>query len=795
MQAPPTPTATESFTGGASASASASAGSAGPGDCAADPAAGNTSMTANIASDSDFVSDSDPVTAATSTAATTTTATIATHQSPLTPTATAASPNSQRPPLAHRHSSASSQVSHSLSDASSSIKSQLPHHNNHPHLNNNHNNNHHPPPHHHHHHHHSRQHKAARHHGRLGSRNTSFGHNLNKLSHGHASLAKMPHDAASQSSHAHNIQQQTNTSAPATPSSSSAASRPHHLRSKSGDPAIGAGGDTSAPTSPRVSHPQVKRNASAFVISRNHSHTALKKNHSSGHLPRNLSGKALSKVGQHRAPHPKRKHSGRSEKSVPASPVSPTAQPTVRFALADEPDSEDEANEEENEWTEESTSVSPNVTRDNTRRNSLMLDPDKMPRESEHGAHDFTSGDESTSTVIHAPEGRADGMSPTKQKEEERGASVAATTTTKHINGESSYKASTRVPTLDADAITSRLLQRKVTPKVSAEPLVSSVSATVQPDANDHRSLSHSQASTLAEGTPGRDLVSRFVNANSNEGTPREGNMLPRRAGPAKDTGDLDASKRNRSAPNMAAADKGPISPTVAKSRRSGTHTPTDLPPSRTQQKLLLQRASSAIEPTKHIPAVLPRPGAAQLLGHGLSFTSTDGGTPAQVHALFAQINKEYNVVRRYRSPVADAVSRLREIPHPERDTHTPKSSKQVDHDEKSGSIPLDRHCNPEGTFKVRPQDEHKLDERTKQARQHQAPQHDERRAVAGSKSEERGHRSRVSFDLPSARVEDTDEEDGGSGTMLRTGAVRRDATYELCRRMWEMGEPEGLAV
>ena len=510
----------------------------------------------------------------------------------------------------------------------------------------------------------------------------------------------------------------------------------------------------------------MKRNASAFVVPRNHSHSALKKNYSSGHLPRNLSGKALNKAAQRAQP--KRKHSGRSEKSVPASPASPSPppmqQPMVRFALADDEGGESE----ENEWTEESASVSPNVTRDHTRNNSVVLEPSKMGVVDHATAHEgATSGEESTNTIIHAPR--------LQQEEEQVRKQENAAAATRHINGESSFQHSTRPATLDADAITSKLLQRRAPSPSGSDAKVTHVSALVSSDSQDHRTLSHSQASTMASGTPGWDLVSRFVNAanSSADGTPKDDELLTsQRQRSQSPKGDLDASKRNKSAPNF--ADRGPISPAHTRnaSRRSGTNTPSDLPPSRTQQKLLLQRASSALEPAKHIPAVLPRPGAAQLLGHGLSFSTSEGGTPAQIQALFQQIGKEYAVVRRYRNPVADAVARAREIPRQ-------GGGKKINGAASSTNLRAQkqtrRHESPEDTFRASSAQQHK-------------------RTASIKNQEARGHKSRVSFDLPSVKTEESDEETL-QGTPGRAGSLRerrRDETYDLLRRMWEMGD-EGM--
>jgi hypothetical protein len=470
----------------------------------------------------------------------------------------------------------------------------------------------------------------------------------------------------------------------------------------------------------------------------------------------------------------------------------------VRFALAADEEPDSEGDDEENEWTEESASVSPNVTRDHTRNNSVVLEPDKMvgtqasatAREAHQLAQqqDMTSGDESSHSVIHAPSDRgAEG-----KRRDDRDDSSNRRQEVRRINGESSFRTSTQQQTaLDADAITTRLLQRKPPPINGASPKVTSVSALVHSDSQDHRALSHSQASTLAEGsTPGRDLVSRFVNdGTSADGTPRDASLLTSsmKKGSAATSQSLTPPenadmKRNKSAPNF--ADRGPISPahTRTHSRRSGTTTPTDLPPSRTQQKLLLQRASSALEPAKHIPAVLPRPGAAQLLGHGLGFTSTEGGTPAQLHALFSQINKEYNVVRRYRNPVADAAARAKELPHPQ----TSDRQRALTHAASTRSL-QSHHQKTRGKSR-----------RENGVDGHESPPPDESFRSSTSKKQQqgsaRGHKSRVSFDLPtSIRTEEEEEaEDRSRGGAV--GGGRRDEAYEICRRLWDLGEGEGVA-
>lgn len=92
----------------------------------------------------------------------------------------------------------------------------------------------------------------------------------------------------------------------------------------------------------------------------------------------------------------------------------------------------------------------------------------------------------------------------------------------------------------------------------------------------------------------------------------------------------------------------------------------------------MLQRASSAIEPGKHIPAVLPsRPGAPQLLGGSMGLPFGESAAAVQIQGLFNQTTKEYNVVRRFRNPLAESVKRLAESSDiRQKHIQRPKSSK-----------------------------------------------------------------------------------------------------------------------
>jgi hypothetical protein len=610
----------------------------------------------------------------------------------------------RRPPVA-RHPSASSQISQSPSEPSTSHRQGA--------------------------------YKPQRHvvgHGRLaGSRNTSV-KNLSKLTKLH----------------------------PANDGSTGTPTTKHHTRTKSGDSLVNA-----SSSSPR---PTVKRNASAFVVPRTASHSALKKNFSSGHLPRHGSSKNIMKSARSQAPAmTKRTRSHRSDRSEQSEPDQ-APHPTVRFALGDEVGPGDEQGDETHdgdEWTEESASASPHTTRSSTpARQSSVIAEGSMEARAEEAASQYSRPQDSSRLPTRTP------PSPRTQMMSDRSPAM------REVNGSGSY-----IPSrpLDADVITSRLLQR--VPSHNPNPQVSNISATVTAEGHDVRAAaSLSQGSTLGEGTPGRDLVSRFINTSGSGGTPKDVHFLPHAGHTGREGVESDLHKRNKSAPNL--ADRPPDSPASvdprSRSHRSGSSTPNpELPPSRTQQKLLLQRASSNIEPQKHVPAVLPRSGASQLIGHGVSFSS-EGAFPPQIQGIFNQTTREYQVVRRFKSPIADAIIRLSEIPSPPRQKQIPKPKGKT-----GQANGIDGKYGLSQSYRSR-EEQHLRDARIEQ---HGHGPNGADHASGSDRRSVHGHRSRVSFDLP-GRPQPLDDEDDEPDAFLSSDNGRvRDEAYEICRRLWEIGE------
>jgi hypothetical protein len=414
----------------------------------------------------------------------------------------------------------------------------------------------------------------------------------------------------------------------------------HHRRSQSGT-------SISAPSSPR---PGFKRNASSGAIMRHnpqaHAHTGLRKNHSSGHLV----GKAKGGKSSKDLAQPKGKLGNPRSR-----PASPEERPIVHFDVGNDDNDEND----EGGWTEESASQSPNTTRSNTRSNSVAAEAQKVV-------------DDTTESNTRANAGGDTSPAPAVQQSQSQSQSQSQTQATytlperaripPQMNRAASHHHS-RPP--DADLITSRLLQRSVSHTVA--PQASSVSATVASTAGRGHQLSTSIGSTLID-TPGRDLVSRFMDGDGSAGTPHDGAYMSGRRVSKTEGGDLDKIKRNKSMPNFGDAEEGEgaDTPTRPQSVKSGATTPNLFPPinNRTQNKLLLQRAASAIEPHALVPAILPRTGGPAFHQYSLSYNANgEGRVDPRLQQQFNHVAIEYKVVQRYRNPLADSIVRIQQMP------------------------------------------------------------------------------------------------------------------------------------
>ncbi|KAH8711951.1 hypothetical protein GQ44DRAFT_714172 [Phaeosphaeriaceae sp. PMI808] len=499
----------------------------------------------------------------------------------------------------------------------------------------------------------------------------------------------------------------------------------HHRRTQSGN-------SVSAPSSPRTSF---KRNASAGVVVRAahqaHTQAGLRKNHSSGHLARQGQTKhALKSSKSEVAVSKKSLGPSRSRQH------SPEAHPTVHFDVGSE---EEEEEVGEDGWTEESASQSPTTTRSNTRSNSVVLDAQHKLAERNM---ENNRGDPSQLVASRHPAGSSTQTSPERTRQ------------APSANGSNSHHS--RPP--DADLITSRLLQRSASHTVP--PQTTSVAATM---------LGTSVASTLVD-MPGRDLVSRFMDGDGSAGTPHDGGYMPSRK---SSKAELDPSKRNKSMPNVSGAETPSRTPS-----RSGTTTPTtNLPPSRTQQKLMLQRASSNIEPQKLVPVTLPRTGGPTFIQSSINYNANgEARLDPRLQQQFNHVAVEYKVVRRYRDPIANSISRIQQMPGIARKTRIiPKAQVSNANGSTTKTMPAGSSNSLSGSFA-----EQGIETDGASARKHAR--------VSGSFDRDNDGGAAASSSRPRSRRSDGGGDVAGEGRDSFEREWRGEAE-EICRRMWESAE------
>jgi hypothetical protein len=580
------------------------------------------------------------------------------------------------------------------------------------------------------------QHKVNRHHvvgGRM-QRTMSAGKNLTKFAKNNPGAPHPPEDSAR-----------------------------HHRRSQSGN-------SLPAPSSPR---PGFKRNASSGAIVRaaHQSATGLRKNHSSGHLARQ--GQVKAKKGDGMTMKRSLTQPSRSR------PPSPDEQPAVHFDMAvDDGDDGDDGG-----WTEESASQSPNTTRSNTRSNSVVAEAQKIVdahTETNTRANAGTgAGAEAVSEASHT-RANTTGAGVEQVSEALQSRRSPSPTQTLEVLPDRSRKPpqTTRAASHhhsrppDADMITSRLLQRSTSHTVP--PQTSAVAATVATSASaagSHTLLSNSAGSTLVD-TPGRDLVSRFMDGHGSAGTPHDGGYMPSRDPSNAGRGDVRRSKRNVSMSNVADAEdtESADTPSKAHSVRSGTTTPTNLPLSRTQNKLLLQRAASNIEPHTSVPAILPRTGGPTFHQFGLTYNAHgEGRVDPRLQQQFNHVAVEYKVVRRYRNPLGDSIQRIQQMAGVPRKTANHAKGGSVSNGHGGGGHGQGGSLSTSTSTSMSEGGAVETD-------------------GAGSR------RWRVSMDKDGGRERTRRDEGDGQGGQSFEGDEQHDArprneAEEMCRRMWESAE------
>ncbi|KAI9765421.1 MAG: hypothetical protein M1840_007379 [Geoglossum simile] len=223
-----------------------------------------------------------------------------------------------------------------------------------------------------------------------------------------------------------------------------------------------------------------------------------------------------------------------------------------------------------------------------------------------------------------------------------------------------------------ADIITSRLLQRH--PPQNAPPQMSTLSATATPG---NRSPSPSpREQPFTNGTPSihENIVSRFIGGSSDThgvSSISPGKSILDVSNISTEIGTKAKTETSTSLPSQGATE---LNSSSGRSNRS-TLSSYNHPPSRTQQKLWLQRASSGIEPQQLAPSVGVggMPGVrASTGGIGTLGTGYSDSRDLRLHREFERTGLEYLVVRRYKNPVGDSIARLGELPGAQKNRRIP---------------------------------------------------------------------------------------------------------------------------
>lgn len=418
------------------------------------------------------------------------------------------------------------------------------------------------------------------------------------------------------------------------------------------------------PSSPRLKATTSKRTGSALSLARNGSTVSLKKNTSTVSMRRDLSRLSVKAVEPKQAA----KKALKSESRAHATDQSPQKKGKKHSAVHFDLDTEGP----DADWTEISNSESPSKPRSGEARRAS---PVSLSDEEQ----DHTAGGDPPVDDLRAQPSRSPSLPETPSPHARGRLSPPRLRTVSAPMHPSPSQGRPQPISTPQATITSRLLGRH--PPHNAPPQISAVSATFAPALNSPRGSSRSQTST-APGTPGRDkVVSRFI-IGSHEGTPGAGDddagsMSPLRrpysgmgrrsigiaAGSCdrdRDDDDGDHVRRRRSTGNLLLPARG--SPDSDGS--SGSLRPQNLPtqPSRIQQKLWLQRASSNVEPQQLMPGECgfgiggnAAGGTGGLVGAGFG---GDGRDP-RVQKQFDRAEVEYNVLRRFQNPLLDSIRRL----------------------------------------------------------------------------------------------------------------------------------------
>ncbi|OJD19553.1 hypothetical protein AJ78_00525 [Emergomyces pasteurianus Ep9510] len=419
----------------------------------------------------------------------------------------------------------------------------------------------------------------------------------------------------------------------------------HHQRKKSAP--------ASPSTSPRPGHYHVRWNGSTVSLSGQGSNPAIRKNFSTPAL-RNTSGILVKKPSA-------MTRTGAIDKAA--------QKKKVGFELA--------ASEDDDEWEDNNSSYSP----ESTRRNSVANV--KMSADNNHHAP-LTATKPPLVQAFNEPEGAA--------------GRKTATDLTNGSGTEASQEHHIRP--LDQDDIASRLLHQPHSSKVP--PTISSVSATATPPAVERSPLPPSFPTLPSGRVRDFDQSGAWSTAGSTSTSNPHGTSSSIEGGVSKFLIN-NASSQFGAIPDSDPASSflphyhpnTPPSPETTISKRPTSRGRQQEPPSRTQQKLWLQRTavlttsppdpsmsgpsptapSSSIDPA-FMATTQSRPGSRDgrrtLIGAGGAASINLESEAKRARKTYDKFTTEYSVVRRFRGPVAESFLRLERMTGPDTKSNNP---------------------------------------------------------------------------------------------------------------------------
>lgn len=557
---------------------------------------------------------------------------------------------------------------------------------------------------------------------------------------------------------------------------------------------------TSAPMMSPRHRQQVKRSSTSSVN--------LNKSTSSSNLLRNASNTHLTKIAQR--PSSRHQQSGshatrpdfhrsqsqpnRLQEADAANGASNnTRQPAaaVHFDIGDEDEETGEMEGVDDGWTD---SASPCTTRDNTRSNTRSNSMTSEVREFKMLREDMPRDKLSalTSAVGASISGPREPVSSNT-------GSATASPQKPNMTGPSQEIPATALQPPSADAIARRLLQRGQRP--NSAPKVSEILALGNGAAAQLEDIYPSISTGSSGGSGSGPRISRFISEQSG-GSSAGAKILeqetpvstqgPSSRTPPDNEEDLDDVHRDPSNSHLATQFPQLTHNSSANSTApsSGYHTPGVAAiiasrPSRTQQKLWLQRGLSHIEATTQEQAIA--------LGNFQA-----GGVVALLKQL-DKVEKEYKVVRRFHDPIQESIERLRK--------HSTRPGSLAELHTKDGTVSVNGSWKP-GTGASTPQTQARAARLLSGAR---TPAADSFRSLSGSNtlSNSGGStrnsltmtgRSAVNMGLP-PHIEEND-------SASRSGADEHGQdlpppdwysmsleelevqTRDIRRRMWELTQP-----